>query len=148
MTTIVENLSSQIDGVNVAFVTDSDLLLGVYITLNGLSLDSTDYTIIDSNNFTMAYPPSVNDELIVFFTPTVYDISDQITGTNRIFDRDVADVANTEFLAVLNGLVYNTTKVSDSQFDLGFYPEVGDVLEYMRGYFVIHEEGLDKSYFR
>ncbi len=146
MSTVVENLTGQIDGVEQTFTTVNSILDGVYITLNGIAQSGEDYAVDDANNFTMQISPDIGDELLVFITPTMYDISGQIQPGRRIFDKVDADTSNADFLAILNGVLYNTTKISDTQFDLGFVPEATDELLYMRGLFVISVQGQDKAF--
>lgn len=127
-----ESLTPQIDGFNNTFDTDSNLDQAFLLMLNGAQLDPTDYVIINNNRMRTNFTPVVSDDLILFLSPTVYDISDQINSQTRFFDAVPQDNLLYDFLGIYNGVIVETEKVTNSQFSLSFVPLIGDTLSYMR----------------
>lgn len=146
MSTVVENLSLQIVPDNQIYNTTNVLTDGVFITLNGLSLneDAGDFEIRTPKSFFLnAILEADEDELIVFFTRNIYDVSTQIDGSRRIFNAIEGDLSNLPFLAIYNGQFINTTEISDQSFSVGFIPIPGDFLKYIRS---LHVVSNDKSF--
>jgi hypothetical protein len=146
MSTVVENLSDQIVGDNQIYNTTNVLTDGVFITLNGLALneDAGDFEIRTPTKFflnTLLVPDE--DELIVFFTRDIYDVSDQINGRRYIFTAVEGDISDLPFLAIYNGQFITSTELSDQSFSLSFIPLPGDELRYIRTLEVISN---DKSF--
>ena len=145
MSSIIEDLSSQITGTNKTFNTENSLHDGLFLALNGVSFSEVDYTINTNFQFTLNEAPSIGDELIFFVSPIIYDISDQIDGVTRQFHKDPEDATTgMQFLSIYNGITYFTVEIDGSNFSLGFTPELGGELLYMRGIFV--RNGPDKSF--
>jgi hypothetical protein len=147
MSTVVENLSDQIVGDNQVYNTTNVLTDGVFITLNGLALneDAGDFEIRTPTSFflnTLLVPDE--DELIVFFTRNIYDVSDQINGSRQIFNAVEGDISNLPFLAIYNGQFITTTEISDQSFSVGFIPIPGDELKYIRSLYVVSN---DRSFY-
>ena len=146
MSTVVENLSDQIVGDNQIYNTTNVLTDGVFITLNGLALneDAGDFVIQTPTKFflnTLLVPDE--DELIVFFTRDIYDVSDQINGRRYIFTAVEGDLSNLPFLAIYNGQFITSTELSDQSLSLSFIPLPGDELRYIRS---LHVVSNDKSF--
>jgi len=146
MTTIVENISNQIPNLESIYTTTNILTDGVFITLNGIALnqDAGDFEIRTQKSFFLnAVLEAGEDELIVFFTRNIYDVSSQIDGSRRIFNAVEGDISNLPFLAIYNGQFINTTEISDQSFSVGFIPIPGDSLRYIRS---LHVVSNDKSF--
>lgn len=138
MSTIHENLTSQIDGISDTFNTLNDISAGVVVDHNGQVVSPNDVTILTSTSFQLSFVPQISpngsDTLGAFITPDTFDITSQVDGTTTVFFADPSDLGQGEFLAILNGqILADVTKtLSTSSFRLFTAPQVGDTLEYFR----------------
>jgi len=138
MSTIHENLTSQVDGVSDTFTTVNDISDGVVIDHNGQVVSPTDVTILTSTSFQLSFVPQIlpntTDTLGAFITPNRFDITSQVDGISTVFFAAPADLGEGDFLAILNGqiLADETRTLSQTSFRLFVPPQVGDTLEYFR----------------
>jgi len=135
MATIPEDLTSQVDGIATSFTTVNDISNGVLVTSNGLEMNVGNITIDNANQFTVTgFTLVVGDTLTVFINPVIFNITSQVDGIKTLFQKDVSDTLQGEFIAIVNGLVLlqETTTVDDDSFNLPFAPQIGDELEYFR----------------
>lgn len=134
MATIPEDITSQIDGITSLFTTLNDISNGILANSNGITINSGDLTVTGSNSFTLAFTPEVGDTLQIFINPVLFNITSQVDGITRVFEKGALDTLQGDFVAILNGIVVlqETETIDSDFFRLSFIPEIGDELEYFR----------------
>lgn len=139
MATIHEDLTDQVDGVTDTFTTINDIAGGIIVDHNGQVIFKEDTTILNNNNFQIVFVPQVGDTISVFVTPDRFDVTDQVDGVTKEFNKSDLDINGTgDFIPILNGQIKETSLTieipssGDIVFILDEAPQIGDTLEYIR----------------
>lgn len=135
MATIPEDLTSQIDGIATSFTTTNDISNGVLVNSNGIEINVGNITIDNANQFTVTgFTLIVGDTLSIFINPVIFNITSQVNGISKVFEKDATDTLQGDFVAIVNGLVLlqETETIDNDFFGLTFAPSIGDELEYFR----------------